>query len=363
MAQWAEMRACMLLLLAGSAFAEPLSNAKFALVPWRWPGAKNELYVLRTQTPPRQLSEALVKAGIDERAMALLLATPEGPRLAARYTHRLPTALRDVDARQKALLTMLAASVDGAQLTLHHARAAADTEQRRKIDQRILELERRFWLLVTHTLRPAQRAALKLLLPETHVHPPNGIGHLFLLPGLTASQATRSIALLTEFESDTAPDVAAAQRHRKKGEHGQALPYDRRVQDRYRLLFDDFREVLTEAQWIEVRGLMPFVTPEARKQGLPGIASMPGVRAEQRRRLETMRKELEALARKHNAEAHAQRQKLEKDVGPDSAMAMMTTMTQPAADAKTTAALAQAAHEAIVEILDPEQVVLWLLRP
>ena len=70
-------------------------------------------------------------------------------------------------------------------------------------------LERRFWRLVMFTLTLDQRYELKSLLPQANQQPPNALGHLLLLEGLTPRQSTRLNALHKEYESEIAADAAA----------------------------------------------------------------------------------------------------------------------------------------------------------
>jgi len=302
---------------------------------------------------------------------------PDGPRLEWRYIHRLTLLPAGLTERQRELLETLVHSVDGAQLALARvrarvgararsgapadARAREDARQRAQLDRRIALLERRFWRLVTIALAPAQRVDLKDLLPEKHVHPPNALGHLFLVEDMTPSQANRTVSMLKEYESETAPDLAAARRLRALGKPGEAKACDRRVQDRFRMLYRDLETVFTKKQWTELRGLMPFVPPEDRRKHPGDIVKAARPRADQIPRLEELGARIAAVHERVAGEAERKRKAMDAEIGEESPQAMTMRMMGAFAEAKVAAAIQDAAHEAVVGVLDPDQVALWLL--
>jgi len=350
-----------LLLSAGFANAAPISGDKLALLPWMWPREKEALQQKLAAAGDRPVEPILRAEGVDPRALDLLARLPDGPRFAERYLHRLPLQVRGLGERQRALLRTLADSLDGAQLTLDQAGAKLDAERRALAERRIATLERRFWLLVGHTLDADQRVDLKDLLPEAQHQPPNVLGHLFLLADLTPSQANRTISMIREYESEIAPDQADAHRLRTLGKQAEARAAERRVQDRYKELYDEVRRVFTTRQWTELRGLMPYVPPEDRKRHPGEIVKAAHPREDQLPRLKELGKRIEEVHARVSAEAGRKRDAMAKEIGEESPQAMTMKMMGASAEGQVVAVMAEAAHEALVEILDPEQVVLWLL--
>ena len=352
-----------LLLTAALAPAAPIPRDRLELPPWMWPSQKEALAkkVEREIAANRPIGPLLRTEGIDERALDLLAILPDGPRFHERYIHRLTLRVHGLGERQRTLLRTLIHAMDGAQLTLDAARAHGDESQRARIDFRIAALERRFWRLVMYALTADQRVDLKDLLPEANIHAPNALGHLFLLEDMTPRQATRAIAMLKEYESETAPDVAAARRLRALAKPAEAAQFDRRVQDRYKELFEEIEPVFTKKQWTELRGLVPFVPPEDRKKHPSEIVKAAKPRPEQMARLTELGRRIESVRRKVTAEAARKRKEMAAEIGEESPQATTMNMMNASAEATTVAVMAEAAHEAIVEILDPDQVSLWLL--
>lgn len=352
-----------LLICAQLASGAPLTRDKLALLPWMWPHERRALTgKLETELAANRSVEPLLRAeGIDARAIDLLKRLPDGPRFHERYIHRLTLAVKELSGRQRELLKTLVHTLDGAQLTLQASRAAVDAKTKSLIDYRINMLERRFWRLVMFTLTLDQRYELKSLLPQANQQPPNALGHLYLLEGLTPRQSTRLTALHKEYESEIAADVAAQRRLRTQGKTAEADAIARQLEDRGTEFYKEVEPIFTKRQWKQLRALMPFVPPQDRKEHPRAMVTLMKPRADQLPRLQELGKKIETVRAREFAEAERKRKAMDAEIGQESPQATMMNMMAAGAEATTAAVMAAAAHEAVVQILDPDQVSLWLL--
>ena len=299
--------------------------------------------------------EALDDEAVDARLLARIRAVPPGPLRATRHAMGLVTFVEDVPEEPRALLAYVLPRVEGALLALE------DEAVRR-------ELERRYWRLVDYVLPEAPRAALHRRLPTSHQKSETALQHLFLLPGLSASQAVRLRGVLEEVQAQASPDQALVKR--LQGEQGDGAGARRReIQAAtHRLLAlqrwagTQAREILTPAQWQAFEAIPPRVRVEDRKATSVDLLKGLTLTDAQRARLATMRdglREVRETYRRRRAEAAGGMQAMDPD---DPAMAA-AQMEMAGAEADANVEQRRFNGRVLLELLRPDQVVAWVLAP
>jgi hypothetical protein len=204
--------------------AAPLTPEKLELAPALWPWER------RAVAGAADHERALVDAGVSRAFVARLAALPDGPLLAERCAHAAVLAA-DLSPKQRALFARVVPATDDAQRALAAQRVrllrdlAPDPVERARIEASFVaqqrELEKRFWRVVLYALDEEERARLKPELPEPFRNPPDLLFQVYRLPDLTPSQTNRIRALVAEYESESAADLAEIARLRR--EQGAAL--------------------------------------------------------------------------------------------------------------------------------------------
>jgi len=376
------MRLLCLLSLAGVVAAAPLTPEKLQLIPGLYPRERREL--VRKLAPlmgkEEGVREALVLAGIDEKVSERLASLYPGPLLVERYSHGLVLELPDLTERQRVLFTHLHPSVLAAQWSLSWQRRKLEQDaalkkdeilRRRLLDassRSIREIEKRYWRVVGYALTVEQRAALHTWLPQAYQRPPNLQAHVFQVPGLTPSQASRIQALITEYASETAADTAEIQRLQANREMDAAQKQRAieaatdRVADVLRAVVERSHKILTPDQLRHIDALPPLLTPGERNQTANYVKQM-GLRPEQMKRLEKLAAEVMAKVKAEQARAREKLGGMQGELGGDSPQAMTMQMMQQNVNATRMLAMEEAAQVAVLEILDKRQVLGWVITP
>ncbi|MHC4730183.1 MAG: hypothetical protein ACYS6Z_06260, partial [Planctomycetota bacterium] len=326
------------------------------------------------------VKEALVFAGVDEKVCERLESLHPGPLLVERYSHGLVLELPDLTERQSELFRHLHPSVLAAQWSLFWQRRKLEQDAGLKKDEilrrRILdgsnrsirEIEKRYWRVVGYALTVEQRAALHKWLPQAYQRPPNLQAHVFQVPGLTPSQASRIQALITEYGSETAADAAEVRRLQADREMDAAKKQRAieaatdRVADVLRAIVERSRKILTPEQIKHIDALPPLLTPGERNQTADYIKQM-GLRREQMKRLEKLAAEVMAKVKVEQERARRKLGGMQGELGSDSPQAMTMQMMQQNVNATRMLAMEEAARTAVLEILDKRQVLGWILTP
>lgn len=379
------VRFSMLLLLATAATAAPWTREKLALVPGLYPDERRALagkvlpLIARGEDP----KPALLEAGLDPGLVARLDELHPGPLLVERYAHNLVKAAPGLTPQQEALFKHLLPSVTAGQwaLWIQRERMLKDLEpdavQRQRIsnsfDRQIREIEKRFWTVMNYALTTEQRAAIHKLMPQPYQRPPDISGHLYQLPDLTPSQAARVRALLTEYESETAAD--AAEIRRLQAALGAAPAEERaemqrridaatdRAGDVLRNIVAVSRKVLTEEQYRYLDALPPLLRPQDRAQHPGVLLQQMGLTPEQRKALEPLGAEIRRAADEARGRADQALDGMEGEMGTDAPQSMTMQMVRQAAATRARLVMEKAGHEAVIGILDPKQVLGWILSP
>lgn len=369
-----------LLLVAGAVAAAPLTPEKLQLVPGLFPKERRALARKLAPLMGREqgVREALVLAGVDEKVSERLDSLYPGPLLVERYSHGLVLELDDLTERQRELLEHLHPSVLAAQWALWWQRSRLEQDagleqdevlRRRLLDgvsRSIREIEKRYWRVVGYALTVEQRARLHAWLPQPYQRPPNLQAHVFQVPGLTPSQASRIQALITEYSSETAADTAEIQRLQADKEMAPAAKRlaveaaTDRVADVLRAIVARSKKILTEEQLEHIDALPPLLTPGERSQTATYVGQM-GLRPDQRKRLEQLAKDVMAEVSAAQQRAREKLGGMQRELGSDSPQAMTMQMMQQNVNATRMLAMEAAAHTAVLEILEKRQVLGWVL--
>jgi len=378
------VRAWALLLLCGAAAAAPFDRRKLDLVPGVWPWDKRALAakIHPLREDETRVYALLLEEGIDPVVVQQLEATGPGPLLLERYAHGIARRAPDLTPAQASLLARVVPAVDAAQLALVGARdrlaqgldEPAAKRLRAGCDRQVHEIEKRFWRVVLYALTTRQRAAIKPWLPPPYQMPPNVLGHVYQLPGLTGSQATRVRALTEEFQSENAADAAEAQRIRRRMQGADAAErarLEKRLEvigDRGARLFKRVLEtgmsIYTPEQLEAANALVPLLAPEERAQHPGTMIGQMALEPEQHVRLSALGARIEKRVRE--AQARLQERLKESgqgELGTDSPQMTTMQMMHGNAAAERLQAQEEAAREAVLEILEPEQVASWVVTP
>ncbi|MHC4931066.1 MAG: hypothetical protein ACYTGV_02610 [Planctomycetota bacterium] len=339
--------------------APPIDSEKLELLPGLLP--KQRRAIARRAIPRihkgEDVSALLLEQGIDPAVVAALARVRPGPLLVERYAKSLIRALPDLAPAQRRLFGQLVPAVAGAQ------RAIWDPKDERVAGRRVQLIEKRFWRVASFALTSSQRARLRKLHPPRYAEVADLLGHIYLLPGLTPSQANRVQALATEFASETAADQAELQRLKamtiSPPERLHAI--EDRIADRLRSAFERGRLIFTPAQQEILDALPPLLTAADRTRPASEILDGISIGSDQRKQLERLGRAIAKRAEEAREKARSLRASLEGEIGPDSPQAMTMRMIGMGAESATVTAMEEAAHEAVLQILEPEQLRDWIV--
>lgn len=382
------------LLLAG-AHATPgsVTPDKLGLIPDIWPKDRRALHAKLHPVYMRggDVMPLLREHGVHPEFLARLADAPSGPLLANRLAHSATLAAPYLKSEQRALLEVLVPGVDGAQRALHQlktqwtakpqALGAADSGVDARVaiaalDRSILEIEKRFWRVVGYTLTPAQRTGMHPLLPQSHTIPADVLGHVYQLPGFTASQATRLQAFLEQYQSESAADAAALQRanraaaepnlsaEEKAKRQAEALRIGTRVEDLYRRVIEDSLKIYTPAQIAALDSIPPHVTPAERLANPADILKGMVLSPDQKKKVDALGKKLLAAYAPIDKEFYAKHAKLQGgEMGSESPQTMNMAMVYHGAVSKKIAVNEEIAREAVLHVLRADQLLAWIVSP
>ncbi len=334
----------------------------------------------------RAMEQDLKNAGLDDAGLERLKRMPRGALREERYNHRVLLEASNLSQRQEALLERLVAATDGAQRVLlsQERRARNNVKEIDKtIANQILgdfgrqryEIERRFWTAAYYAMKPEQMAEVRKLFSPRYAYYNNVQGHLYLLPGITPSQAMRIKASFTECESEVAADraqinqIRAQLRDKGLPQKDRGALYKRqgecqkRIQECNTALRDHLRATITEEQRAVLHSVAPRLNPGDLGKHPGQLVRGMSVRPEQDERLKKLGRDIQREAGKIRRLAGKKVGAMSGDFGPESPQAMTMQTMQQNAQSEVIAAYRTAAHDAIVEVLDPEQVSGWVIAP
>lgn len=359
-----------LFMLVWAAAAAPITRERLDLLPGLWPPERRALYARLEGR--EDVAKALLVEGTDPIVVRCLEALEAGPLLVERYGHALVLAVPDLSEGQRALLEPCVHGVDAAQLALlaHRQRLLKELQKseddpfhrriRESYERQVREMERRFWRIVHLALTTPQGVALRKRYPPQY-GAADLQGQVYLLPGLTPSQASRVQALIREFESETAADRAELARLQASG--APTDPASDRIAAALKDVLERGRRIFTEEQAAILDALPPYVTPQDRQRHPSEMIHAMQPRPEQMARLHELGARIKERAEAAHATAKDALSKMEGEIGPEAPQAMTMQMMHAGAQAATVVAIEDAAREAILEVLEPAQVLRWVLTP
>ncbi len=370
--------ACHLWLLL-IALGAPVGREQLELLPVGWPRERRELIdrLVPHLADAAALREQMRRLGVDDIVADTLLRTSPGPLLAERCAHALLLATSALTPAQAAVLREAVRAADAAQraLDLRRRGATADLQlpeddlrvraAREALGRQIREIEIRLWRVAGYALDRAQRIELRKRLPLTHQQVPDLLGHIHLLPDLTPEQATRVVAIATEFGSETAADQAAMQvlQAATPRDEGAIRDLGDRLADRLRATLERGRRILTEEQALALDALPPMLSPQDRKHHPGEIVAKLDLAAEQRARLQGVGGRIAGQVELAKRRAQQGTAALAGEVGPEAPQNRMMELAGAAVEAASVAAFEEGAREAVLEILTPGQVAAWVVSP
>ena len=172
-----------------------------------------------------RLTNELVADGLPAALIPVMNAAPQGAGRVERHARGLVLMLPDltndqwdlfqgIHERTEGALHAIAAQKERTLLALKQTKLEKPQIQAvsATFDQQLRLNNKRYWQLVDFTLNRDQRVALYKMLPQRMKRKDQAKEHLYALPDLTPTQASRLRALLTEIEQESAPDNAAVKR-------------------------------------------------------------------------------------------------------------------------------------------------------
>jgi len=376
--------AALLLFVTVAAGAPPITPPKLGLIPGLWPWERRAL---------EKRVEPLLKQGKDIRPVLLaahvhpgvvrrMAEVTSGPLLRERYAHALVFSAKDLSDRQRRLFERVVPATEAAQRALwvhgeKMRKSIAEETLRKRVEaslkQQINAIEIRFWRIVNYALRIDQKASLKKLYPEGYNNPPNILGHVYQLPGLTASQASKITALVREFESENAADAAEGARLARKLAGAKLTDEGRghlqraqvelgdRAAHRLKRIIEMSLPIYTPDQIEHVNALVPMVSPSDRGRHPGELFQGVQITPEQQRQGHELGQWLHERYQANQKELRARLGTMPGEIGEDSPQQLMMAGMQANAHAKNLAAMEAAGRRAVLEILTPGQVSNWVV--
>ena len=347
---------------------------------------RNKLQAALAQTR-KQARAAFEKIGLKPEQLARLNRIPRGALHRERYNHAVMLEAPNLTPKQQQIVRAAIASADGAQRMLVRQTAGVDrvmVDQDQKARQRmksnlnnqIRAIEKRFWQAMYFTLTPEQMRATRALRSPRYKNPGDNRNQLYLLPGLTPSQATRINSLMTEMNSEAAADnaaIAALNRKRQAKDTPQAeraeiqkqlsACYKRRGEI-YATGYKLIRELMNDEQYADWESVPPFINAGERSRGptqvFNGVALRPEQSATIRKYGAEARKEVQAAQRKLRDESKELR---ESGIGPDSPQMMMMTTMNRGLQGDRARIVRRLGNRLCEEVYDVAQISDWIASP
>jgi hypothetical protein len=424
------MRTVALLLLAATAYAQPVVRTSIDMMPGLEPDQRAKLYrafyaaqgeANRTNGRIKQIDAALKKkpakaeaqklskeraalqkripgiygrmfgkfrdAGLDDRGIARIRRMPRGALREERYNHSVVLEAPGLTDAQRTLLERCVASIEAAQRALgaQHkflsgSMKEADKTLRRQVNGAFYnakqQMEKRFWQVMYYALTPGQMVATRKLFSPRYRYIPQLEQQMYLLPGMTPSQANRVRALFREHESEVVADQAAQKRLNQRlrdkklaKSAREALQAEvRACNARLGKLNADFRDALIEAlsedQLAALRSVPPMMNVGDRYQGIRRALQAMKLDPEQTRKVTVIRRQVEKRTREIRQESNsAMGTMMGAELGPESPQQMTMQMMQRQGSSRSMDLVRANGHTVITEILRPRQVTDWIVAP
>ncbi|MEE8105727.1 MAG: hypothetical protein V3T86_09360 [Planctomycetota bacterium] len=334
----------------------------------------------------KNAEEALIAAGLAADDLARLKRMPRGDLREERWAHRLVLEASNLSQRQREILIAVVASTDAVQrVLLSQERGTrsvlrdADVTLRKQIQGNLNrgrnEVENRFWRVVYYTLTPDQMREVREHFSTRYAYYNNVQGHIYQLPGLTASQGARVRALFTEQQAESTADRAARERIRRqmkdksldKKTRQELQKEQQACQGRlYKInaaLIDRLKNTLTEEQLAALRARPARLGPQDLNRHPQDMIKDMNLRPGQRTGLEALGRELQKRSRAIRTEMNKKVQAMGADYGPESPQAMTMQMMRNNAQGEVIEEQRELAHRAVMEILDTTQITEWVATP
>ena len=379
------MRKAVLLLLAtAAAAAPPITPDKLGLIPGLWPWDRRALHkkVEPLLKQGKDIRPVLLEAKIHPGVVERMAEVKSGPMLKERYAHPLVFRVKDITVKQRDLFERLVPATEAAQRSLwvHRdkmAKGVTDRAFRERVisshNSQINAIEIRFWRIVGYAFTIDQKASIKRLYPETYNNPPNILGHVYQLPELTASQASKIRALATEFGSESAADTAEGGRLARELANPKLPAKDRarltkeqqdlgdKLARRLKRIIELSLPIYTPEQIKHIDALVPMVSPADRGRHpgelFKGIQLTPGQQQEGHKLGAWLRERYQA----NQKELQARLGKMPNEIGEDSPQKTMMAGMHANAHAKNLAAMETVGRQAVLDVLTPQQVAAWVV--
>jgi hypothetical protein len=375
------------LLLSAFVDAAPITADKLGLIPglWRWERRALVAEVTPLLQKGEDIRPALLAAKVNPAVVKRLAEVDSGPLLVERYAHGLVFLAKGLTPQQKALFERVVPATETAQRALWKHReklaaAATDPTIRKQVTQshdvQIRQIEKRFWRVVAYVLGVEQRASIKRLYPHTYSSPPDIVTHVYQLPKLSAGQAGRVRALVTEYTSETAADSAAnvlvharladpklpaAERTRLQAE---AEKIGDRVARVLKAIIEESNSIFTREQIVLIDALVPMLTTRDRAIHPGDLLKGIVLRPEQATRAHELGRELAQTYRETQKRLQSKLGQMEAaGLGSDSPQSMMMQGMRANTHAEHVAAMDAVAREILLDVLSPAQVADWVVAP
>ncbi|MFQ5845164.1 MAG: hypothetical protein ACE5JG_09280, partial [Planctomycetota bacterium] len=123
------------------------------------------------------------------------------------------------------------------------------------------------------------------------------------------------------------------------------------------------RAILTPEQLAHLRSVPPLLSPQDCRDGLGNLSQQIQLRPLQQQQLEQLRRRLRRRTSAIQQESRRELESLRGEIGADSPQAMMMEMMQAGTRAEMYVLRDGMTRHAVLEVLDPEQVIRWVVTP
>lgn len=348
---------------------------------------QKEIRRLRVQTTAlrHRLTEAVMAHGVDGKLIAYMNHAPKGAGRLERYSHGLVLLLDDLDTAQRALFERVVPQVDGAYaaitaqkertlLALKQSKLDKDEVRAvsRTFDRQLRVVDQRLWTLVDLVLTREQKVVIWKALPQRMKRKSQPVEHLYQLPGLTPSQATRLKSALTEMEQEASPDQAAvkrianqlrdrklpkAERDRLTKERSEAY---KRLSELRRFSTKATQSILTKDQWLDYLAIPPRLSTNERSGSYNRVLQGFKPTAAQNAKMKALQKSLRA-ERRASALRMRELRRQTADYGPDSPQMMSMQMMMAGAKGESAASGRAYLRGMFTQVLTPGEVTRWVM--
>ena len=332
-----------------------------------------------------RLTDELRAYGVDGPLVAYMNHAPRGEGRLERYSHGLVLLLPDLTSTQQAMFDRVVAQVEGAyfaigaqkertMLALKQSELPKDKLNglAQTFDRQLQVTDQRFWLLVDYALTRDQKVWIWQRLPQRIKRKSQPVEHMYALPGLEVSQASRLRALMTEIEHEVSPDQAAVRRiavelrdaklpaDRRKALTEERAAANKRIAELERFRRETVQAILTKDQWLEFLSIPPRISINERGGNFGRDLDGWTPTAAQRKGMAEIDREL-ADKRKAAARRMADLRREGSDYGADSPQMMSMQMAMAGAKAEGAAAGRDKMAAIFTRVMTPTEVGQWVL--